>query len=180
VLTVMIGALAALDLLILVIRIRSVLSAGSLVVIPIEGPGLYAMWKLRHGFPLYEWPTQPYFSLTLYNALFYKVYAAVFTILRTPEPATPVVGRFVTLGFAVLGAAVQYVFFDAARPKGMVGDGLEGLIRDHYFGALILQSLLVPGSAGVQRRPLVGRHTIPQAGGEPLRVLLRAHPLKAV
>jgi hypothetical protein len=103
VLTLMLAALAALDLLILVIRIRSVLSAGSLVVIPIEGPGLYAMWKLRHGFPLYEWPTQPYFSLTLYNALFYKVYAAVFTLLRTPDAATPIVGRFVTLGFAVPG-----------------------------------------------------------------------------
>lgn len=124
VLTVMLGALAALDLLILVIRIRSVFSAGSLVVIPIEGPGLYAIWKLRHGFALYEWPTQPYFSLTLYNALFYKVYAAAFTILRTPDAATPVVGRLVTLAFAVLGAAVQYATVRTLAPsKPSAGSG---------------------------------------------------------
>jgi hypothetical protein len=112
------------------------------------------MWKLRHGFPLYEWPTQPYFSLTLYNALFYKVYAAVFTILRTPEPATPVVGRFVTLGFAVLGPPCSTCSSTRPGRRAWWATGWKG------------------SSATTD--------TIPQAGGEPLRVPLRAHPLKAV
>ena len=113
----LLALLAALDVLILTIRVIDVVTLGRLFLYPAEGPVLYAIWKVRHGHPLYEWPTRPYFALTLYNFLFYKTYAAVFELLRVPNEATPVAGRLVTVAFAAAGAAAQYVAGRQVSPR---------------------------------------------------------------
>ena len=113
----LLAVLAALDLLILAIRVFDVLTLGRLFLYPAEGPVLYAIWKVRNGHPLYEWPTRPYFSLTLYNFLFYKAYAAVFTLLRVPNEATPIAGRLVTVVFAAAGAVAQYAVGRQVSPR---------------------------------------------------------------
>jgi hypothetical protein len=100
--------LAALDLIVLTIRMSDVVSLGRLFLFPAEGPVLYAIWKVRNGHPLYEWPTRPYFVLTLYNFLFYKSYAGILAALRVTNDGMPIAGRFVTLAFAAFGALGQY------------------------------------------------------------------------
>jgi hypothetical protein len=108
--------LAALDLLILSIRLADVVAFGRLSVFPAEGPVLYAIWKVRHGHPLYEWPTRPYFVLTLYNFVFYKSYAALFEALRLSDPAMPIAARFITGAYAIAGAVGQYAAVSRLTP----------------------------------------------------------------
>lgn len=109
VLTGLLLVLAALDLLIVAIRLSDVARLGRLFLFPAEGPVLYAIWKLGHGYPLYEWPTRPYFVLTLYNFLFYQSYAAVLAALRVPNDGMAIAGRYVTAAFAAAGAVGQYL-----------------------------------------------------------------------
>jgi hypothetical protein len=119
----LLAVLAGLDAAILAIRINDILTLGHLRPIAGEGPVLYSIWKLRHGYPLYEWPTRPYFALTLYNFLFYDVYAAVFTALRVPSDAMLVAGRFLTLGFGAAGAFAQYAAGRQFAPRPATGSG---------------------------------------------------------
>ena len=107
--------LAALDLVVLAIRLADVASLGRLFLFPAEGPVLYAIWKVGHGHPLYEFPFRPPFTLTLYNFLFYRTYAAIFSVLRIGTDAVPIAGRWITLVFAALGAVGQCA---AGRPAG--------------------------------------------------------------
>jgi hypothetical protein len=93
---------------VLIVRIVSVLRFSALVPSPIEGPGLYAIWKIQHGYALYEWPTRPFFGLTLYNFLFYETYARLLAILGVTSAAIPTGAKLLTLPFAIAGAIVQY------------------------------------------------------------------------
>jgi hypothetical protein len=113
----LLALLAALDLLIVAIRVADVFTLGRLIFFPAEGPVLYAIWKVRTGHPLYEWPTRPYFTLTLYNFLFYKSYAAIFAVLRVSNDGMMIAGRFVTLAFAFAGAVAQYVAGRRITPR---------------------------------------------------------------
>jgi hypothetical protein len=105
----LLAALATLDVAIFTIRVFDVVTLGRLTLFPAEGPVLYAIWKVRNGYPLYEWPTRPYFTLTLYNFLFYRTYAAIFGALGVANEAGPIAARFVTGAFAVAGALGQYL-----------------------------------------------------------------------
>lgn len=115
----LLAILAALDVLILAIRVSDVVSFGRLHLFPAEGPVLYAIWKVRNGHPLYEWPTRPYFTLTLYNFLFYQSYAAILALLRVPNDAMAIAGRLVTLAFACAGACAQYAIARRFAPSGV-------------------------------------------------------------
>src|SRR5258708_26187140 len=95
--------------LVLVFRIASILRFSALVPSPVEGPGLYAIWKIQHGYPAYEWPTRPPFALALYNALFYHSYARVLALVGITDAALPVGAKLLTLMAALGGAAAQYV-----------------------------------------------------------------------
>jgi len=67
---------------------------------------------------------------------------------------------------------LDHVFYDAARPKGLVGRGVEGLFADRYFAAAVVpdsSSFLVPAMRAGYRLAA----TVPQEGGEPLRILMR-------
>jgi hypothetical protein len=101
--------LVLLDAAVAAIRIGGILSYGRLILFPAEGPVLYALWKVQHGYPLYEWPTRPVFTLTLYNFLFYDVYAWITRALGAFDGALIVTARFVTLAAAIAGAAAQFL-----------------------------------------------------------------------
>src|SRR6266850_1346097 len=95
-------------LIAIVVRVASTISVGIVVPAPSEGPGLYAIWKVQHGHPAYEWPTRDFFALTLYNFLFYESYARILALLKLPSEALPIVARLLTLMFAAAGASIQY------------------------------------------------------------------------
>jgi hypothetical protein len=108
VLRALLAALALLDGLILVVRFASVLSASDVTVFTAEGPVLYAIWKIRHGYPLYEWPLTAPFTVTYYNPAFYEIYARVFSLFRVGDAATPIAGRLMTLAWLVGAGSMQY------------------------------------------------------------------------
>jgi hypothetical protein len=109
--------MALADLVVLAIRITDVIAAGDVATMGIEGPGLYAMWRERHGYAIYEWPTRPFFALSLYNIAFYKVYAWILALVDVRDPATPMIARFITLGFAAVGAVAQFIILSRASLK---------------------------------------------------------------
>jgi hypothetical protein len=109
VLRALLAALALLDGLILVVRFASVLSAADVTVFTAEGPVLYAIWKIRHGYPLYEWPLTAPFTVTYYNPVFYEIYARVFSLFGVRDAATPLAGRVITLAWLLGAVAMQYV-----------------------------------------------------------------------
>ena len=74
-----------------------------------EGPVLYSIWKIRHGYPLYEPPFAPFFPVTLYNFLSYETYAAAFRLFRVDDAWAPAAGRMVTAAFGLAGALLQYL-----------------------------------------------------------------------
>jgi hypothetical protein len=69
-----------------------------------EGPGIYALWRVLHGYPLYEWPNRPPYSLTLYNFGFYHFYAAVMRLFGVNDESLLIAPRFLTLLASPLGA----------------------------------------------------------------------------
>src|SRR5262245_11638976 len=71
-------------------------------------PVLYSIWRIRHGYPLYEPPTEPFFAVTFYNFLFYRSYAWIFDLFRVSDSLTPLAGRFISAAFALAGALLQY------------------------------------------------------------------------
>jgi len=108
VLRALLGVLALLDVVILVVRFVSVLSAADVTVFPAEGPALYAIWKIRHGYRLYEWPLSPPYTVTYYNPLFYEMYARVCSLFRVADAETPLAGRVVTLTWLLGAGGIQY------------------------------------------------------------------------
>jgi hypothetical protein len=144
---VLLGTLAALDLLVLGIRVASILTTGQIAELPIEGPGLHAVWRLRHGLTLYEWPTQPPFSLTAYNPLFYALHAAVFSAGRIPDHLTPIAGKLVTLAFSASGALLQYAIAVHLVGRGRSRVLLAVVAFLTWFGSLM------PGWWSLSMRP---------------------------
>ena len=104
----LLAVLAVLDLVVAGVRLGDTLSLGRLVLFPAEGPVLYAIWKIQHGYRLYEWPFRPPYTLTLYNFLFYEAYAWILAAWRTGYDSFPIAGRLITFAFAALGAGAQY------------------------------------------------------------------------
>jgi hypothetical protein len=93
----------------IVARVGSTISLGTLVPAPIEGPGVYAIWKIQHGYPAYEWPTRDFFALTLYNFLFYQSYARILAVLGISGIWLPIAAKLLTIPIAAAGAAIQSV-----------------------------------------------------------------------
>ncbi|HMK29367.1 MAG TPA: hypothetical protein VK473_06755, partial [Terriglobales bacterium] len=92
--------------MILAVRFQSNLKAGALYATNgSESLMAYSLWKLQHQLPLYEWPNREPFTLTLYNWLFYHLYAKLLAALRITGPHLLVYGRILTLGFCALGIA---------------------------------------------------------------------------
>jgi len=92
----------------LLLRVTTTIRFGTLVPFPIDGPGLYTMWKVQHGYPMYEWPTRDFFALALYNYLFYDLYARILAVIAVPSMQLPIAAKLLTVPFAAIGAVVQY------------------------------------------------------------------------
>lgn len=104
----MVGLTALATLVALIVRVTSTIQFGSLIANATEGPAIYTIWKIQHGYPAYEWPTRGFFALTLYNFLFYESYARILSALGIRGAWLPVAGRLLTMTVAIAGAALQY------------------------------------------------------------------------
>ncbi len=102
----------AANAVIFVLRGLATFRYSRLIPVPIEGPGLYAIWRIQHGFPLAEWPTRPFFGLTLYNFLFYETYERVLQLVGITGAGLPTGAHLLTPLAAAIGAVAQY---DATR-----------------------------------------------------------------
>lgn len=100
---------AVLNLAVFFFRLVSVWKYGSLFS---TGSGeflmIYSVWKGMHHLPVYEWPLKYPFSLTLYNYLFYELYAAVLRLIGAWDSGIETWGRLFTSLFAILGAMAQW------------------------------------------------------------------------
>jgi hypothetical protein len=98
-----------LNLAVFLLRAVSILRFGSLFgTTGGECLMTYSIWKKMHGYPIYESPLTKPFSLSLYNYLFYYVYAEVFRALGWWDAQILTFGRMLTALFAVIGALAQW------------------------------------------------------------------------
>ncbi|HTM26713.1 MAG TPA: hypothetical protein VL225_16060 [Vicinamibacterales bacterium] len=156
---VLLAVLAALDLLILGVRLASIVPGADVTLFSAEGPVLYAIWKIRHGYPLYEWPTAAPYAVTYYNVLFYETYARVFSLFRVADAATPLAGRFITLAWLAAAVGVQYAI---ARRL------LRGVSRSRLLPALMAAvawtGCVLPGWWALSIRPDIAAMTCALCG----------------
>ncbi len=104
------GLLVVLYTVIFCIRFSSALSQSDLFMTTgVEGPGIYAIWKLQNGHPLYEWPNRDYYTLTIYNYLFYYFYGTVLSAFGITDANILVAGKLVTLVFTSIGAISHWL-----------------------------------------------------------------------
>jgi len=102
-------AFAALSLAVYLIRILSVWRFGDLFFpTAVEAPMINSIWRCIHHLPVYEWPLQYPFHLSLYNYLFYNSYAAALRLIGAQDAAIMTWGRQFTLLFALAGALSQW------------------------------------------------------------------------
>ena len=101
-----------------------------------ESPGVYAIWRVLQGHPLYEWPTRPPYSVTLYNFGFYRAYASVLGWLGVEGEGLLAVPRLLTALGALFGALVFFQLAAAlARPRDRLGwVALAALSFTVWFG----------------------------------------------
>jgi hypothetical protein len=102
-------AFAALSLAVYLVRILSVWRFGDLFFpTAVEAPMIDSIWRCIHHLPVYEWPLQYPFHLSLYNYLFYNSYAALLRLIGARDAAIMTWGRQFTLLFALAGALAQW------------------------------------------------------------------------
>lgn len=98
-----------LNLSILGIRVHSLLQQGALTTTTgTEGSVVYAVWKVRHGQPLYE-GLNLILSNTLYNFMYYKTAGLVAKTLNIDGDDLMLSSRLTSSLFAILGAIVGLV-----------------------------------------------------------------------
>jgi hypothetical protein len=98
-----------LNLAVFLLRVVSVWRYGALFTTSGAEPlVIYPVWKALHGLPVYEWPLQYPFSLSIYNYLFYFGYAFFLRLAGTWGAEMMTWGRLMTPGFAILGAIAQW------------------------------------------------------------------------
>ncbi len=108
-LVIVLALLAAANLAVLVIRVVSLHRGAVWLQMPnAEAMNVYALWKLRNGYPLYESAGRPFLPFTPYNFLFYYTYAAVMWAFRIAGPGLSFWARIPTLVSACLGAWILY------------------------------------------------------------------------
>ena len=104
-----VGAFFALNLAVYLIRILSVWRYGALFCsTAVESPMIDSVWRCMNHRPVYAWPFTFPFSLSLYNYLFYYVYAGVLRLMGIWDAGILTWGRQFTLFFALAGAVAQW------------------------------------------------------------------------
>ncbi len=102
-------AFFALNLAVYLLRIFSVWRYGALFCsTAVESPMIDSVWKCMRHQPVYTWPFAFPFSLSLYNYLFYDVYACVLRLIGAVDAGILTWGRQFTLLFALAGALAQW------------------------------------------------------------------------
>lgn len=102
-------AFFALNLAVYLIRIVSVWRFGALFFpTTAESPMIASVWRCMNHQPIYSWPYKFPFSLSLYNYLFYRAYAAALSLIGAGNAAILTWGRQLTLLFALAGAVAQW------------------------------------------------------------------------
>jgi hypothetical protein len=102
-------AFFALNLAVYLIRILSVWRYGALFCsTAVESPMIESVWRCMKHQPVYTWPFAFPFSLSLYNYLFYGVYAAALRLMGAWDAGILTWGRQFTLLFALAGALAQW------------------------------------------------------------------------
>lgn len=104
-----VGVFFALNLAVYLIRILSVWRHGTLFCsTAVESPMIDSVWRCIRHQPVYKWPFSFPFSLSLYNYLFYYVYAAALRLIGADGAGILTWGRQFTLLFALAGALAQW------------------------------------------------------------------------
>jgi hypothetical protein len=102
-------AFFALNFAVYLVRILSVWRYGALFCsTAVESPMIDSVWRCMHHQPVYTWPFAFPFSLSLYNYLFYGVYAAALRLMGAWDAGILTWGRQFTLLFALAGAVAQW------------------------------------------------------------------------
>src|SRR5271157_1815140 len=102
-------AFFVLNLAVYLIRILSVWRYGALFCsTAVESPMIDSVWRCMRHQPVYQWPFVFPFSLSLYNYLFYYVYAVVLRLMGADGVDILTWGRQFTLLFALAGALAQW------------------------------------------------------------------------
>jgi hypothetical protein len=102
-------AFFTLNLAVYLVRIFSVWRYGALFCsTAVESPMIDSVWRCIHHRPVYACPFVFPFSLSLYNYLFYYVYAGVLKLIGAVDAGILTRGRQFTLLFALAGALAQW------------------------------------------------------------------------
>jgi hypothetical protein len=102
-------AFFALNLAVYLVRILSVWRYGALFCsTAVESPMIDSIWRCMNHRPIYQWPFTFPFSLSLYNYLFYDVYAAALRLMGAMDSGILTWGRQLTLLFTLAGALAQW------------------------------------------------------------------------
>jgi len=99
----------ALNLAVYLIRIVSVWRYGALFCpTAVESPMIDSVWRCMNHRPVYQSPFVFPFSLSLYNYLFYHMYAGALRLIGAWDASILTWGRQFTLLFALVGAVAQW------------------------------------------------------------------------
>jgi len=102
-------AFFALNLAVYFVRIFSVWRYGALFCsTAVESPMIDSVWRCMKHQPVYTWPFAFPFSLSLYNYLFYSMYAVALRLIGAWDAGILTWGRQFTLLFALAGAVAQW------------------------------------------------------------------------
>jgi hypothetical protein len=94
-----------------------------------EGPHIYAVWRVAHGAPLYEWPDREPYSVTFMNFGFYGSYGVVARALGADDETLLWAARLFTLFGALVGATLFVLTAKRlARPRGSLEWGALGAL----------------------------------------------------
>ncbi len=102
--------LTVLNLTVFTVKFVSVLQHGHIAdTSGGEGLCIYNIWKIQNGYPLYETPDRPPYSLTLYNYGFYWTYSTLLSLFHCTGSDISVGAKLLTLLFGGLGAVGQFL-----------------------------------------------------------------------
>jgi hypothetical protein len=100
--------LVAITLAVFAIRLAATMSRGAYTDAACEGPCVYNIWKVQHGYPLYEWFDREPYNVTYYNWAFYQTYARVLQALGVECEGIILGARLLTLLCGLIGSLVTY------------------------------------------------------------------------
>ena len=100
-----------LGIIALSIRLTSVAHQADVYLTTTEETSVYAIWRVQNGFPLYQFPYEGNYTLTLYNFMFYYFYAYALSIFGVENEGILLYGKLVSLGFGVIGFVGSLILF---------------------------------------------------------------------